>query len=122
MFLNCTNHKTSEWSENQKKAALLEGEILDFPFPTVSAEADELEIENMAHNIVEKIIQRKPNIVLCQGEFTLTYSIVSKLIDQKIRVVSACSERKASIKLLPDGNSLKEAYFEFIRFREYGKR
>ncbi len=119
MFINCTNHRVENWGEGQRQAAGQWGEIIDYPFPMVSPLLKEEEIEALAEHIVQDILLKQPDIVMCQGEFTLTYAIVNRLKLLGVKVVAACSERKTEELLLPDGGSKRESYYEFVRFREY---
>lgn len=119
MLLNCSNHNSKNWKPEQLKAATQWGEIVDYPFPCVLATADEKDISKMAENIVRNIKMMQPSAVMCQGEFTLSYLIITKLLQSGIKVVAACSERKVEESVLPDGNIEKKAIFQFIRFREY---
>jgi len=120
MIINLSNHTSSKWSEKQIKTAnKLFGDIIDMPFPAVGAEASTDEIQAMADEAALRITEMHPDAVMCQGEFTLTYAVVSRLKQNGIKVVSACSERSAKETLLPDGRSEKKAVFDFVQFREY---
>ncbi len=52
------------------------GEIVDYAFPSVSADANEEDVLDMAEQVAKEIINMQPDAVMCQGEFTLTYSLV----------------------------------------------
>ena len=119
MFLNCSNHSSKMWSIEQKNAAAKWGEIVDYPFPLVSADVDETEINNYAENIVRDMLKMRPSVVMCQGESTLAYSIITKLLQNGIHVIAACSERKAEESILADGSVQKKVLFQFVKFREY---
>lgn len=118
-FVNFSNHSSEFWSEKQKKEAEKWGEIIDFPFPNVSAELNEDDIQAMAEECIEKIIKFKPYAVMCQGEFTLAFAVVRGLNKAGITVVSACSGRKADEIILEDGKVQKSSIFDFVRFRKY---
>ena len=119
MLLNCSNHVSKNWNPEQLKAASQWGEIVDYPFPFVPATADEAYINRLAENIVENIKVMKPFAVMCQGEFTLSYLMITKLLQSGIKVVAACSDRQVEERVLADGNIEKKVVFQFIRFREY---
>ena len=68
----------------------------------------------MAQDYVGRIEKMKPAAVLCQGEFSLAYQVISKLKERHIPVFVACSERCAKI----EGRE-KKAVFVFKQFREY---
>lgn len=113
-FINFTNHPSSLWDEKQLQAAQEFGEIVELPFPSVDVSCEKEDIEEMAEELVRKICILNPSAVLCQGEFGLTYQVVKRLKEKKIRVLSACSERK----VIQKGNE-KVAIFRFEKFREY---
>lgn len=119
MFINFSNHPSSKWSESQKRAAQIWGAIVDYPFPQVAPESDENEIQSMAEKVVKDMMQKKPDAVMCQGEFTLSYAVVKRLREKKIQVFSACSERRVKEEILSDGTIRKVSEFEFVRFRRY---
>lgn len=114
MLINFTNHPSKNWSEKQIHKALEYGSIVDMPFPEVPAAADEREIAHLAAACAGKIIEKKPAAVLCQGEFTLAYQLITLLKAQGIPVLAACSERNVHA----DGNK-KQVVFEFQKFRRY---
>ena len=128
MFVNCSNHPSTNWSEAQFDAAgkIIKSEniktafeIVDYPFPNVDPEMDEDELDVLAERTAEEIIALSPDAVMCQGEYTLTYRLVNLLKKNEIIVVSACSERRVVEKSREDGSTVKEALFSFVRFRRY---
>ena len=121
MFINFSNHPSDNWDENQLAEAGKYGEIVDIPFPLVSPEGDEDYIRSLAEQSVEKIleVEKPPEAVMVQGEFNLTYAVVTRLLNMHIRVVTACTERNVRIKINSAGESIRESRFIFTRFREY---
>lgn len=119
MFVNCSNHRSEYWGEKQRRAAEAWGEIVDYPFPNVEADSDEAWIEKTAQNVANELFAMHPDAVMCQGEFTLTYALVTKLKAEGINVVSACSNRKVTEHILEDGRVRKETEFQFVRYRQY---
>ena len=119
MFVNCSNHPSAGWAAEQRAAAEKWGRIVDVPFPSVPADADEDQIQSLAETTVSKIISFHPCAVMCQGEFTLTFAIVSELLRKGIHVVSACSERDVQEEKQADGSDRKIAKFRFVRLRAY---
>lgn len=119
MFVNCSNHSSAFWSVSQKQGAEVWGKIVDYPFPYVSPSADETEIKELAEKTVKEIMKMQPEAVMCQGEFTLTYAIVTMLKERGILVVSACSARETTEQPLSDGSVQKISQFRFVRFRKY---
>lgn len=120
MFINFTNHPSALWDDNQRSCAQVYGEIVDIPFPSVRADLGEADISEICEAQCEKIIEMNPKAVLCQGEFTLCYAVISRLLAQGITVLAACSERVS--EELPDenGERVKHSVFRFCRFRRYG--
>ena len=57
MFINYSNHPSSQWDEKQKQAAEKYGVILDVPFPKVGEEYSKQEIQDLAKVEVEKLLQ-----------------------------------------------------------------
>ena len=84
IFINFSNHHSNNWSENQKKAVSdqYNAHIVDIVFSSVSASAGEEKISALAKECVETICRYKPKAVMCQGEFGLTYQVVT-LLKQK---------------------------------------
>ena len=125
MLINFSNHPYEKWSEKQKEAAGGYGDTVDLPFYAVPANATEEEIAGMANRAVKEIVTRigasehTADAVMVQGEFTLTYAVVSALLRLHIRVISACSERRVTESVDENGNQIKQVDFRFERFREY---
>lgn len=119
MFVNFSNHASSNWNSKQKNAAMQYGEIIDIPFPMVSAEMREKDIGVLADKYVKEILDKNPNAVMCQGEFTLTYAVISRLKKAGIKCIAACSERVVNEIIQVDGTIHRESVFDFIDFREY---
>ena len=120
VFINFTNHPSTQWEEAQIKEASTWGKIIDIPFPHVDATADEKVIGELAQRYVHSILEHNPTIVLCQGEFTLCYLVITKLIEHNIKVVAACSQRLVE-EVFENGQKTKKSRFVFSGFREYGK-
>ena len=122
MLINLTNHPSDKWSEEQRQAAYkLFGSIVDVPFPEVDPNWDEQTVWNLAREIVDKLTDEYGTegiTVLVQGEFTLTYAIVSLLYEKGIPCVAATTER--IVREREDG--VIERKFVFRRFRYYMPR
>lgn len=118
MFINFSNHPSKKWSIEQTCEAEKFGQIKDLPFPEVSPAATSEEIIEMAEKIKEEILQLNPDVVLCQGEFTLAYAVISRLKENNIKVIAACCERKAE-EIIENNTTVKKIVFRFAGFREY---
>lgn len=114
MFINFSNHPSAKWSREQISEAEKYGEIVDIEFPSVPAEADEKFVEEVSARYVGYIAELSPECVMCQGEFTLAYAVITGLLRLGIKTVAASSDRKVFEQ---DGK--KVSVFTFERFREY---
>ncbi len=114
VFVNFTNHPSVCWGQKQREEAEKYGEIVDLPFPAVSALATEAEIFKMSEGYVDKITELAPAAVLCQGEFCMAYQVISALKQKGIVVLAACSER-----CVKETDNKKEVWFVFEQFRKY---
>lgn len=118
MFLNISNHPSSNWSAEQIEAAWqLSGEIVDLPFPVVDPAGDETYIAELADDLCTKVIEINGQnaVVHLMGEMTLTFALVQRLSIQGITCVAATTQRE--IMEYPDGR--KESIFKFVKFRKY---
>lgn len=118
-FVNFSNHESVYWNEQQRAEAEKWGAIVDYPFPKVEANATEEEIAILTEEVVCNILRLKPAAVMCQGEFTLAYAVISKLKELGIEVLAACSSRQSVETYSENGNSTKNSVFKFVKFRKY---
>lgn len=115
MLLNLSNHPSSTWPENQKKAATEKYEFIeDLAFPQIDPKADEDVIEKLAEEFELKIRKKDPTAVHIMGEMTFTYRLVNRLKSIGILCIASTTNRKVSEK-----NGVKTSVFEFVRFRSY---
>ena len=119
IFINHTNHPSSKWGIEQISAATILGDIIDFPFPNIPPQADEIEIKKIVEENLREILNFSPAFVLCQGEFNYTFEMVTELKKNNISVVAATSERIVSTVIEEDGSSRSISTFRFVRFRSY---
>ena len=126
MLVNFTNHPSDKWTDDQKNSAIeLYGDVRDLPFPVVPTNAGAAEVIAMADGIIDKVLELKEEnptsedfAVMAQGEFTLTYAVVSRLRNLGITVLSAVTERISTEEVV-NGEVRKTAIFRFAGFREY---
>lgn len=119
MFINFSNHPSYKWHGKQLEEAQKYGQIIDVPFPQVDPEVNEADIEKLADEYFRRIFSYNPDIVMCSGEFSLTYAVVKRLLAQNIKCVCACTKRVAVEETESDGSITKVSNFEFVKFREY---
>lgn len=123
MLINLTNYPVSGWPPEQtQKAKELYGEIVDYPFPSVPVDYEVRDIVFIAESITEELLQKEHDdmhfTVLCQGEFSLTYAVVSRLLRFGVEVVSAVSERIVNEERV--GKEVRKiSVFRFYGFRKY---
>ncbi len=101
------------------EAARKYGQIIDLAFPQVDSCATAEDIAKLADVYAGYILDYNPAAVMCQGEFTLVYSVIRRLQRQGVLCLAACSERRTIEEKQPDGSVKKTAIFAFSRFREY---
>ena len=120
MFFNITNHPSERWGAEQLQAAQqLGGDIVDIPFPAVAPEATREEIGEMSEKLVSSLSLNEGDVALVQGEFTLVFSLVTRLKSRGVKAVAATSSRLVTEVPAEDGTSKKEVTFKFVQFREY---
>ena len=119
MFVNFSNHPSDRWSKEQLEATQEYGEVRDYDFPMVNPEDDEKSIDKLADKCTHVILELKPDAVLVQGEFTLSYAVIRKLKEQKVKCMAACSARESTEEKQVDGSIRKASVFRFCRYREY---
>lgn len=121
MFINFSNHNSAYWSPAQREAANKYGDIVDIPFPQVPAGYGEEDITRLADECTDRIIGQDPVAVMCQGEFTLAYAVVTRLMAHGVKCLAACSDRNVEETPGSDGAIVKNAVYKFVRFRDYVK-
>ena len=118
-MINFTNHPYSMWDERQKEIASMYGNIKEIPFPPVDPTYTEEQLDTMAGEYKEKILELNDKVVLLQGEFTLSFRLVNLLKKEGLNVVAACSKRNVKEWKDYNGKYHKEMLFEFAQFRRY---
>ena len=119
MFINLSNHPSTQWNESQISAASIYGTIIDIDFPTINPSDSKETIATFADNLTNLIASKLPtaevSAVHVMGESTLVYSIVRRLREAGITCVASTTERIK--EQLPDGSFISR--FEFKQFRQY---
>lgn len=121
IFINLSNHPCKNWSSDQLSAVnklIPDAEIVEIPFPTVEGSLNEKDVQTLAEKVVKEVLSYSPAVVMCQGEFGLTFGVVSILKERGIKTVYSCSERRTTEKHTSNGTE-KISVFSFVRFREY---
>lgn len=118
-FINFSNHPSMYWNNKQRESAVKYGDIIDVPFPQVDPRTTKEEIGQLAQRCVENIMKYEPSAVMCQGEFSLSYAVISRLQKNGVCCLAASTERISVEELQKDGSTQKISRFEFVQFREY---
>ena len=80
MLVNLTNHPSSKWSDEQRKASEIYGDIIDIPFPVIDPVFDDGYFDTIADEYVGKVVELSGDlVVLVQGEYVLTFKLVEML-------------------------------------------
>ena len=127
LFINLSNHPSNKWSFAQMAAAQVYGKVIDISFPDVPAEATEEDIQEMADQCMGSLdgvmaanhCSIGEVVAMVQGEFTLTYALVTRLKEKKVPVLAACSRRDTVEIASGDGETIKTSKFTFVQFRKY---
>lgn len=115
MFLNLSNHPSSRWGEKQLTTAQQYGQLKDLPFPNIPPAASSEEVEQMAENYKNKVLQLAPKIVHLTGEMTFTACLARKLQAEGLQCVASTTDRI----VLEEEDGSKTVKFEFVQFRTY---
>ncbi|MBP3519264.1 MAG: CRISPR-associated protein [Parabacteroides sp.] len=119
MFINLSNHLSQTWSTEQMEAARqYGGNVVDMPFPAVSAMADENDlavlVKEYAHDIISHYDPHQ-DVFHVMGEMCFSFALVRLLQQAGFVCVASTSERLVQER--EPGH--KEVFFHFIRFRRY---
>lgn len=115
MLLNLSNHPSPTWSGAQLKAAREQyGEVEDLPFPSIGPDWSPEEVQALAQEYFDIVVQRRPAAVHLMGEMVFTFALVQKLKAAGIPCLASTTER-----LVREENGRKIVQFRFIRFRPY---
>ena len=120
IFINLSNHPSTNWDEYQLKCASEYGETVDFAFPAVDPNASSYEIEELAENLLQELDRlaefrdSRIKAIHIMGEHTLSYTLVSKLQKRNITCLASTTER-----MVTQNGDEKVSVFKFISFRTY---
>ena len=129
VLVNCSNHPSSKWSENQKYGWDI---IIDVPFPEVSPYLDpnDLEYQEILTNLKDAIIKAFANApvpagvnfkeyLMLQGEFSVCYKLfkMRNIAFPNVTFVVPTTERVVEEIVKEDGMVEKKTQFKFIRWR-----
>lgn len=115
VFVNISNHPSSDWEEAQRAAALVFAPtIVDIPLPPVSPNAVNEDIGGLVEACLAKVPAGASHAMV-QGEFTLVYALVRALQRQGTVCFAATTERDTC---MGDAGEVTHR-FRFVRFREY---
>ncbi|MFQ6116057.1 MAG: CRISPR-associated protein [bacterium] len=121
MLINLSNHPSDRWSEEQKRAAQVYGEIVDLDFPEIDPDASLNEVEGAVERYVARCMtlleksQQKENAVHIMGEMTFVYQFVKRMSARGVTCLAATTERLVEERKPGE----KYARFRFVQFRPY---
>lgn len=121
MFINLSNHPSELWDENQKKAAVKYGRLIDLPFPAIDPESGTDAVVLLAQHYeikVRKMLSEENTgafAVHIMGELTFCFALVARLQKAGITCIASTTRRETVDN--PDGS--KTVHFGFVQFREY---
>ena len=119
MFINLTNHPSSEWGMIQKNAAIEQyGNIIDLPFPAVAPDWSELMIQERAdeyfHKCVELIgVEKSGSAVHLAGELSFCFYLAQLLLHEGYTCVTSTTKR-----IVETHGNVKKSTFQFCCFRK----
>lgn len=115
MLLNLSNHPSAKWSETQQAAAEARySKVEDLPFPNIDPNWTEAEVQRLAEEYLEQVIQMAPTAVHIMGEMTFTYTLVRQLMAAGIPCLASTTER-----IVSEEEGKKVVQFKFVQFRRY---
>ena len=88
-------------------------------FSQVPADAGKEEINSIAKKFIELAEKEQAQILVVQGEPTLTFAVVKMASEKGLTCLAATTKRESKEITLPDGGVKKVNIFRHIRFREY---
>lgn len=116
-FINFSNLHTNKWQPDMLEKAMElspDGQVVNMAFPMVDPTVSSDDVAQIADIQVEKIMEKDPEYVFCQGDFSLCFKIVELLKSRGIKAVTSCNRRVISNQ---DGKTISG--FQFVQFREF---
>lgn len=115
ILLNLSNHPSSTWPENQKKAAQQQySSVEDLPFPQINPTWSSDQIFQLAEDYENKIRKINPTTVHIMGEMTFCLALITRLKAIGIPCIASTTERQVVEKA-----GIKTSVFTFVQFRSY---
>lgn len=119
VFINVSNHPSSDWQTDQLDAAYKVGMVYDIPFPAIPPDWDTQKVALLVDVYKEKIKKLLPepdgvSVIHVMGESVFTFMLVSSLLHECYTVVASTTERVVSYE-----GERKISTFKFVRFRSY---
>lgn len=119
MFINYSNHPSKKWGQKQLECAEKYGPVTDIPFPEISPEWSDREMDQLVEQQVEMLAKYSNATIMVQGESVFSFRLVTALKKRGIPVVAACSKRETTERTMEDGSTVKESVFRFVKFFYY---
>lgn len=118
ILINLSNHPSSKWGEEQLAATEKYCDIIDVPFPAVDPYATSEDIDKLAEDILDNImdiLEGRDAEIHVMGEMTFVVAFVKRAADAWFKCLASTTERNTVEN--PDGT--KTVSFKFVQFRRY---
>jgi hypothetical protein len=118
VFINCSNHPSNKWSNEQREAALALGSsIEDVPFPDVPPAADVSRALAMARKLAADVMALNPAAAFVAGELSVATPVIVQLQSKGIPCMAGTTQRVVTEQAADDGKVIKTAVFKFVSWR-----
>ena len=119
MFINISNHPSTDWKEEQTNEAQVYGKIVDVSFPNIPPQMDTEEMKTIVEDYIRKIEvlatgKNEDTLIHVMGESVFSFMLVVSLLKKNYKVVASTTERIVNYE-----GDIKRTVFKFVRFREY---
>lgn len=121
-FINLSNHSTTKWSDKQLNSALeLANHTIDVSFPQINPSSTCEDINSQARKYFDDITSHFTTdiIIHIMGEMSFIYAFVAICEANNVPCICSTTERKSIESVDENGNTIKNAVFEFVQFRPY---
>ena len=119
VFINLSNHPSSQWGDAQRQDALAYGEIIDLAYPQIPITIENDAMDALVSSYYDQIVRYDKPVVMLQGEPVFAYRLTNRLKEAGIKVLASCTERVATEEMMDDGSIRKVSNFCYGGMREY---
>ena len=119
MFVNLSNHPSSQWGDEQRRDAMQYGEIIDISYPRIPVRIENDAMDALVDTYYDQIVSLNNPVVMLQGEPVFAFRLTNRLKAIGIKVLVSCTERISEEERLEDGSVRKTSRFIYGGMREY---